>query len=195
MSAQSTFRLTRPERHHPVPVPGEPHWEHQSQDSPTWDDGYMRSEPKKRLILTRNPSPVSENLHRTVHQLGRPRHARLVRGASQPHLQRGPRGGLVQPEEAACTHAARVSTPVSARGRGERVRGTARQRAVACGALAHARPSANPNQGVQAWRVGRASGRTWQCLPRSAHQEERQRTCDPRWPPWPPLNRNLEKKR
>jgi len=34
------------------------------------------------------------------------------------------------------------------------VRGTARQRAVACGALAHARPSANPNQGVQ----GRVDG-------------------------------------
>ena len=28
-------------------------------------------------------------------QLGRPRHTRLVRGASQPHLQRGPHGGLV----------------------------------------------------------------------------------------------------
>ena len=49
------------------------------------------------------------------------------------------------------------------------MRGTARQRAVACGALAHARPSANPNQGVQAWRVDGASGRTWQCLPGSAY--------------------------
>ena len=63
-----------------------------------------------------------------------------------------------------CT-AARLSTPVRARGRGERVRGTARQRAVACGASAHTRPSANPNHGVQAWRVDGASGRTWQCLP------------------------------
>ena len=44
---------------------------------------------------------------------------------------------------------------------------------------AHTRPSANPNQGVQAWRVDGASGRTWQCLPRYSklHQEERQRTC------------------
>ena len=87
---------------------------------------------------------------------------------------------------------------MSARGRGERVRGTARQRAVACGALAHARPSANPNQGVQAWRVGRASGRTWQCLPRSAalHQEERQRTCSaPAWPRSPGVARRAPRGR
>jgi len=77
-------------------------------------------------------------LSRACVQLGRPRHIRLVRGSVTTHLQRGPRSGLVQPEEAACTHTARVSTPVSARGRGERVRGTARERADACGALAHA---------------------------------------------------------
>ena len=139
--------------------------------------------PVRRRVGTELRRPSRGNpggrraLSRACVQFVRPR---LVRGASLPHLQRGPCGGLVQPEEAACTHTARVSTPVSARGRGERVRGTARQRAVACGALAHARPSANPNQGVQAWRVDGASGRA--CLPRVVYvsnlhlQGETQRT-------------------
>ena len=104
-----------------------------------------------RHVGTRNGhTPTSARLAaRARAQLGRPRHKRLVRGSVTTHLQRGPRSGLVQPEEAACTHAARLSTPVSARGRGERVRGTTRERVVACGASAHTRPSANPNQGVQ----------------------------------------------
>ena len=123
------------------------------------------------LIYAAHPeaTQVAGGRCRVRAQLGRPRHARLVRGASQPHLQRGPRGGLVQPEEAACTHAARVSTPVSARGRGERVGGTARERAVACGASAHA-SAVRCGLGCRAWRVGAASGRPSPCLPGSRQQ-------------------------
>ena len=81
-------------------------------------------------------------LSRARAQLGRPRHTQLVRGASQPHLQRGPRGGLVQPEEAACTLRPDVAVPASLR-----------QQVAPGGKTADVRCMATPNQGVvlRAW--------------------------------------------
>ena len=96
-------------------------------------------------------------LSRAGVQLGRPRHARLVRGASQPHLQRGPRSGLVQNQQSSLPpRRERLRAPVRACGRGERVGGTARKRVVARGASAHA-----PLGGG----CGRAGG-AWAGLPR-----------------------------
>ena len=146
-------------------------------EAPTRPNHELRDRAHRPPVLPRPPvrRRVGTDLRRTSRgnpggrrarsracvQLGRPR---LVRGASQPHLQRGPHGGLVHNQRSSCPQctAARLSTPVSARGRGERVRGTARERAVACGASAHTRPSANPNQGVQGrgvWTGHPAGGR------------------------------------
>ena len=77
--------------------------------------------------------------------------------------------------------------------------GAARERAVACGASAHA-SAVRCGLGCRAWRVGAASGRPSPCLPglreQLAPQEENQRTMPgwPPWPPWPPLVENFLKK-
>ena len=101
-------------------------------------------------------------------------------GASQPHLQRGPRGDLVDNQQSSLRPRCKAAhTCERTRAGGVRVRGTARERAVACGASAHTHPPRPTlTRACRAWNG--ASGRpSPACLAYVSNlhpQEENQRT-------------------
>ena len=118
-------------------------------------------------------------LSRACVQVGRPRHARLVRGASQPHLQRGPRGGLVHNQQLLSMH--RRQTELTCEGtRAGRAgvgHGERTGRRVRCSSTRAPRLTLTRGRRRGVW-TGHPAG---VCLPGSAYvsnlqQEERQRT-------------------
>ena len=110
-------------------------------------------------------------------QLGRPR---LVRGASQPHLQRGPRGGLVHNQQLPSMHRRQTEHTCERTRAGRACGGARRENGPSRAVLQHTRRRCGVAWGAGhgAW-ARRPAGRRRACLAYVSNlhpQEENQRT-------------------